>query len=299
MDEIVYVDQPLRAGKGRITTTITEHGGNVATALVAVAKLGGKAGFIGWLSDQPGNDVGARELARQGVNINLAPRHKDAKPISALITVGTDGDRFIAFDDNVLHGTSAALPDEIIAQAKVLMIDGYATHALAFVARARQLGLAVVADIEWTIGAATDSAIALANHLVLPIGFAQTYSSEREPAAIIRKLWSADRAAVILTDSEKGSYVQQKGDETLWHIPAHKVVAVDTTGAGDCYHGAYAFALTRGEPPMSAARFATAAAALSVTGKGGRGALPSYEACLSLMKSKDSVEPVPLSRDDN
>ena len=49
VDDIIYVDQPLKRGKGRVTNRITEHGGNVATALVAVARLGGRAGFIGWL----------------------------------------------------------------------------------------------------------------------------------------------------------------------------------------------------------------------------------------------------------
>ena len=43
--------------------------------------------------------------------------------------------------------------------------------------------------------------------------------------------------------------MRQKGDAVLWHIPAYRVRAVDTTGAGDCFHGAYAFALTEGKPP--------------------------------------------------
>ena len=44
--------------------------------------------------------------------------------------------------------------------------------------------------------------------------------------------------------------MRQKGDAVLWHIPAHRVRAVDTTGAGDCFHGAYAFALTEGKAPL-------------------------------------------------
>ena len=49
VDDIIYVDRPLSAGKGKVTRRVTDHGGNVATALVAVARLGGRAGFIGWL----------------------------------------------------------------------------------------------------------------------------------------------------------------------------------------------------------------------------------------------------------
>lgn len=268
----------------------------MATALVAVARLGGRAGFIGWLSDQPNQELSARELEREGVDISLAPLHPDARAIRAVITVGSDGERFIAYDDDVLHGTSDAISDLSLAQAKVLMIDGYATHSRATVERARRLGLAVVADIEWTIGPATDSLMELVDHLVLPHRFGQLQTGEHDTAAILKKLWSADRSAVVLTDGERGSYLRQKGDDVLWHLPAHKVTAIDTTGAGDCYHGAYAFALTRGMPPLFAALYATSAAAISVTGRGGRQALPDHAACLRMMEGSSATAPVPFAR---
>jgi sugar/nucleoside kinase (ribokinase family) len=295
VDDIIYVDRPLSAGKGKVTHRITDHGGNVATALVAVATLGGRAGFIGWLSDQPLNDLSARELERYGVDISFAPRRHDARAIRSVITVGPDGDRFIAHDDDVPHGTSDTLADDTLAQAQVLMIDGYATHAHTVVARARKLGLVVVADIEWTIGPATETLIGLSDHLVLPYGFAQSYTGESNAAAILRKLWSDDRAAVVLTDGDQGAYIRQKGDAVLWHIPAYKVRAVDTTGAGDCFHGAYAFALTEGKSPVACALYATAAAAISVTGQGGRKALPGHSACLSRMAGEDAPVPIPIA----
>jgi len=298
IDDIIYVDRPLSAGKGKVTSRTQDHGGNVATALVAVAKLGGRAGFIGWLSDQPPADIGARELEWHGVDISFAPRRADARPIQSVITVGPEGDRFIAYDDDVPHGTSEALADSTLAQAEVLLIDGYATHAETIVARARKLGLAVVADIEWTIGPATDRLMSLANHLVLPLKFAQTYARETDPASILRTLWSDDRTAVVLTDGERGSYVRQAGDAVLWHVPAYEVKAVDTTGAGDCFHGAYAFALTQGKPPVACAVYATAAAAISVTGPGGRMALPDQSACLSWLARENASVPRPIAPPD-
>ena len=298
VDDIIYVDRPLSAGKGKVTNRITDHGGNVATALVAVATLGGRAGFIGWLSDQPRGDLSARELESYGVDISFAPRRHDARAIRSVITVGPDGDRFIAYDDDVPHGTSDTLADDTLAQARVLMIDGYATHAHAVIARARKLGLAVVADIEWTIGAATEAVMDLADHLVLPYEFAQAHTGESNAAAILRKLWSDDRAAVVLTDGDRGAYIWQKGDAVLWHVPAYKVRAVDTTGAGDCFHGAYAFALAEGKSPIACALYATAAAAISVTGRGGRMALPSHAACLAKMAGEDAPVPIPIAPPD-
>lgn len=298
VDDILYVDRPLSAGKGKVTSRTQDHGGNVATALVAVARLGGRAGFIGWLSDQPLADIGGRELERHGVDISFAPRRSDARPIRSVITVGPDGDRFIAYDDDVPHGTSDALTDATLAQAQVLLIDGYATHAETIVARARRLGLVVVADIEWTIGPETERLMDLSDHLVLPLAFAQACTGESDAPAILHSLWRDDRSAVVLTDGDRGAYVRQKDDDVFWHVPAYKVTAVDTTGAGDCFHGAYAFALTQGKSPVECATYATAAAAISVTGRGGRMALPVHETCLEWMAGEKAPAPAPIKSVD-
>ena len=295
VDDIVYVDRPLSAGKGRVTCRIAEHGGNVATALVAVARLGGRAAFIGWLGDGSLDDPSAGELERQGVDTSLAPRRADARAIRSIITVDPEGERFIAYDDDVPHGTSERLADGALARGRVLLIDSYAAHVNTVVARARALGLAVVADIEWTIGSATDELMAIADHLVLPIGFARAYCGESAAAVMLTLLWSEDRTAVVLTDGERGSYMRQKGDAALWHIPAHRVRAVDTTGAGDCFHGAYAIALAKGKAPIDAALYATAAAGISVTGHGGRRALPEHAECLTKMAEADAPVPTPIT----
>lgn len=240
------------------------------------------------------HDIGGRELEREGVSTAFAPRHADASPIRSVITVGPDGDRFIAYDDDVLHGTSADLPDAVLAQAPVLLIDGYATHSQATVVRARDLGLSVVADIEWSIGAASDRIMALANHLVLPMAFASAYAKSDDPQAILDALWSPDRTAVVLTDGDRGCHVRQSGDPVSWRLPAHTVRAVDTTGAGDCFHGAYALALAGGGSPLDCVIFAATAAAISVTAHGGRKGLPGKAACLAWMTGAHAPRPVPL-----
>ncbi|KQS71632.1 permease [Rhizobium sp. Leaf371] len=295
IDDIVYVDRPLKAGKGKVVGRTRDFGGNVATALVAVARLGGRAGFIGWLSGASDDDPSAGELERQGVDVSRAPRRPDARAIRSVITVGPDGDRFIAYDDDVPHGTRDDLSDQTLSAARVLLIDGYATHSERIVARARALGLSVVADIEWSIGSATDRLIALADHLVLPLAYAEAQTGETAPAAILQRLWTDDRAAVVLTDGDRGAFVRLAGDARDWHVPAYAVHAVDTTGAGDCFHGAYALALSRGEPPIDCVRYAAAAAAISVTGKGGRMALPDHAACNALMTATDAPRPLAMA----
>ena len=295
VDDLIYVDRMLEAGKGRVVRRERDFGGNVATALVAAAKLGARAGFIGWVGDQPASLASVAELERQGVNTRFAPRRPDSAPIRSTIIVGPNGDRFIAYDDDVPHGTSDALSDHVLGQAKVLLIDGYANEAVPVVARARELGLAVVADIEWSVGSATERVMALSDHLVLPLGFARQVAGEGNPAAILSSFWSDRRSAVVLTDGERGATLMQKGDGVLWQVPAHAVAAVDTTGAGDCFHGAYAVALAEGKSPLDCVLFATAASAQSVTGHGGRRALPTRGQCLAMMGQADAPVPRPLT----
>jgi sugar/nucleoside kinase (ribokinase family) len=293
VDRILYVDRAFGEGKGRVTGKAVDFGGNVGTALVAAARLGGNAGFIGWLSLDPAADPSGEELERNGVAIADAPRRADARAVQSTIIVTPDGERFIAFDDDIPHGTDADLPDAVLGQGAVLLVDSYATCVVPVVQRARRLGLAVVADIEWTVGAETDALMAACNHLVLPLAFGQSVTGLEAPGDILRTLWSDDREALVLTDGARGAYVRQRGDSTLWHVPAHPVVAIDTTGAGDCFHGAYALGLAEGKAPLSAAAYATAAAALSVTGRGGRAALPGHEACRALMTT--GAAPAPLA----
>ncbi len=283
VDRLIYVDQPLASGKGKVTQRVTAHGGNVATGLVAAARLGARAGFVGWLNTCEDEDVSALDLLANGVEIRHAPRHAEAQAIQSTITVGSDGERFIAYDDEVMIGTAPDLPDDLLRSAKVLMIDAYAWSDLEVVARAQRLGLPIVADIEWSVGASTSRLLELADHLVLPLSFARQETGCTDPAAVIAALWASDRKAVVLTDGAAGSVLRAAGSAEVLRIPAFDVPVVDTTGAGDCFHGAYAAALARGDAPFAAARFAAAAAALSVTGQGGRAALPDRRAVQQLL----------------
>ncbi|MBW8910224.1 MAG: permease, partial [Mesorhizobium sp.] len=147
IDDIVYVDQPLSAGKGKVLQSARAFGGNVATALAAVARLGGTAGFIGWLGSAA-DDAVLCDLVASGVETAFAPRHPQARPVRSRITVGSDGERFIAYDDEAMLGTAPDFPDEVLSRATVLIVDSYGIGSLDVVARARDLGLAILGDVE-------------------------------------------------------------------------------------------------------------------------------------------------------
>lgn len=79
---------------------------------------------------------------------------------------------------------------------------------------------------------------------------------------------------VVLKRSGEGAYVAVSGGDAAWVKPFH-VEAIDTVGAGDCFNGAFAVALLEGKDPWNAARFASAAAAISVTRRGAQASMPS------------------------
>lgn len=296
IDDIIYVDRPLEVGKGRIRNRARTHGGNVATALCVAATLGAKAGFAGWMSNRSQYRSVAEAFEAAGVDLTYSSVTPEAKPVRSTIIVDSNGERFIAFDDDADLGPSDRLDRSIFLDSQVLLVDSYAFSSVSLIAEAREAGMQVVADLEWSVGDETDRLVQLCDHLVLPWDFAVERAGGDDPAILLTKLWTQNRKAVVVTKGGDGCFIRQRNDPVFWHLPADVVPVLDTTGCGDCFHGAYAAALVSGKEPLECARYASAAAAISATGRGGRGALPSHEDCTTLMAQKGAPVPEPLAR---
>lgn len=295
IDELLRVDRPLSAGKGRVVEEWQDHGGNVATALVAASALGEPAGYVGWLSDDPRDGAVTASLSSRGVDVGCATRATNARPIRSTIIVDDAGERFIAFRDDTRLGAPLGFSPRDHRTARFLLIDGYAAHTPVVVVEAIAAGLEVIADIEWSIGAGTDELLAACQHLVLPWEFAASCTGETAVHAMIEALWSNDRHAVVITRGASGAWVRQRSEEGVWHQPGFDVDVIDTTGCGDWFHGAYAAALCHGQDPRGSVRFAAAAAALSAGSLGGRSDAVTPEAVQRLMGSARAPHPVPVT----
>ncbi|HWG19705.1 MAG TPA: ribokinase [Terracidiphilus sp.] len=99
------------------------------------------------------------------------------------------------------------------------------------------------------------------------------FSEGLAPDAAARKLLDRGVKGVVLKRGAEGAYVAVAGGKAEW-VPAFQVEVVDTVGAGDCFNGAFAVALLQGQDPWSAAHFASAAAAISVTRRGAQASMP-------------------------
>lgn len=291
IDDQLYVDQPLSAGKGRVISKQTDFGGNVATALVSAANLGAAAGFIGWLSGHPDDEHLIENLNVHGVHTSCASFAIDARPVRSSIVVGSDGDRFIAYSDDDMFRESPVSSAERFQRAQVLLIDSYAVSSLEAVRLAVDTGLLIVADIEWVHGEATTQLSDLCHHLIVPWNYASEVTQSIDPQIMLERLWSPHRSVVVITRGEHGAYFRYADDSNnSWHQPAFDVEVIDTTGCGDCFHGAYAVGLTLGYDSARCVRFASAAAAIAASCKGGQSAVLSAtrDTVSQMLDSSDS-----------
>jgi ribokinase len=104
----------------------------------------------------------------------------------------------------------------------------------------------------------------------------------KEPEAVARELLARGVRGVVLKRGSEGAYVAANTGEAAWVRP-FAARAVDTVGAGDCFNGAFAVALLEGHDPWAAARFANAAAAISVTRPGAQASMPARDEVLAFL----------------
>ncbi|MGY5766548.1 PfkB family carbohydrate kinase [Brachybacterium sp. DNPG3] len=253
-------------------------GGPAANAAVAFSALGGRAVLLTALGRGPIARTIAAELAEQGVEVvDLAPDLEDAAPVSSVAVREATGERSIVGGDAaglVLPTIDEAVVADAVEGADVVLLDGH--HPLlarAVLDAARSRGLPVVLDagrwkpiMEELVGAVTD--VVTSEGFRLP----GTTAAEESAAAILRRGASDDRGVrTVATTAGPGpvrwwSAVPPGSGSVA--VPA--VRAVDTLGAGDVLHGAYALALARGADLERRLAFAAEVAAVRCTFVGPR-----------------------------
>lgn len=288
VDDLVYVAHyPRPDSKQLIQTVRREGGGLTATALVAAARLGARTAYATVLGDDELSRFTLQELEREGVDCSLIRRQAGARPYYAVIIVDqSSGQRTILYSaEGVTPLPHAEITDEWVAACRVLFVDN---RALAAGLRAAELAHArhipVVGDIELELGPGDLELMAQIDHLLVGLELAAQVTGETEPARSVRAL-AGQRACCVVTAGERGCwYVEQGGP--VQHVPAFRVQAVDTTGCGDVFHGAYAACLAQGESVAAAIQVASAAAALKATQPGGRTGIPDRAAVERFLRAR-------------
>jgi sulfofructose kinase len=289
VDDLLYVDHyPQADEKIRVTRKQRQGGGLTGTALVAAARQGARTAYCGRLGQDDLSQFSLQELEREGVDTSLTPRDRGGSPCHSIIIIDIlTGARTILFSmEEMVEPDPATITEAMVAGCKVLFIDQYAYAAgIRAAGLAHDCGIPVVADMESLNLPDPAAFIAQIDHLIIGIDFARTLSGESENEKIVQTLYRPGMAACVVTAGALGCWYTQNGGEVI-HFPAFQVEAVDTTGCGDVFHGAYAAALARGESIDRAVLVGTAAAGLKATQPGGRAGIPDLARTQSFLEDK-------------
>lgn len=271
IDDICHVSGfPAPDTKTPILHSHRQFGGLVGTALVAAARLGAKCAYGGVIGDNDLSIFAVDKMQAEGIDTSHVERNPKASPVHSFIVVDKkSGGRNIFFDESgLIPRRRFGTLEEAVKAARVLLIDHLDTKTNIRAARiARNAGIPVVADFEDDRGDHFPELLELVDHLVLSLDFSRRLCRIKSPAAIARKLWNRGRKAVVITCGADGCwYLTQNNPDHPVQLPAFPVRAVDTTGCGDVFHGAYAAALARGMSIKESLRFSSAVAACRASG---------------------------------
>lgn len=270
-------------GQARLRDYAIEGGGLVGTAIVAAARLGAEAAIRTWVGDdQAGREV-VEEFRREGVDTRRVEVVPGERTGAAFIHVeeGT-GERTIYFAGCPrLSPAEAARGTEGPLECDAVVVDAVWPEAsLALAGRARTQGIPVVGDFV-PEGDLLELA-GLMTALIVPRAGAERLAPGGSWEEKLRRLTETGAAFVAVTAGPEGCYFFADGKACLQ--PAFSVPVVDTTGAGDVFHGAFAYALARRWPVAQCVEFASAVAALSCRALGGRRAIPSYAEAAAFLR---------------
>ncbi len=274
LDLVFQVDTlPTTPGKSRASRRTEIGGGVAANAAATVAKLGGEALFFGAVGDDHTGDRILAGLDEVGVATGAVRRVAgEASPLSAVL-VEHGGERMIvnhAGDD--LFARAAPVASREIAAADVVLADmRWPQGAIPALRSAVRTGKPAIVDCDHD-PADAPGILEAASHIVFAAETLRRYAGAHDLATALRAAEDRTGAWVAATDGAAG--VTWLADGEHRYGPADVVTVVDTLGAGDVFHGAFALAVAEGKLPAAALRWASAAAALKCTRFGGRAGIP-------------------------
>ena len=283
-------DMPTWERGGEICGFGLDGGGPVGTGLVAAQKLGARTGYLGTCGNDRVAQLKMEFLAKYGVDISRVKVVPEPERQVVIVYVEEDtGERVFAGFWN-RRGTQLQAQDldrDYILAADYLHLDGWHLEAALQAARwMHEADKTVVYD-----GARTNSdavrdqvreLIPFVDVLICGEGFGRALTGRDDVYEAGRAVLDMGPRIFVQTMGEKGCYTVT-ADEAF-HTPAFEVKVVDTTGAGDVFHGAYIVGLQHGWDLESVAYFASAVSALKCQGFGGREPAPTFDQVMDFLR---------------
>jgi ribokinase len=292
IDLIAYADRLPDDGETVVGTSyVTGFGGKGANQAVMAARFGAEVAMVNTVGDDTHGTAYLEKLASEGIDTTYMRRVPGSSGVAPIWVDGNGTNRIIVVpgaNEQVLPEVAAEAvetfrPNVVIGQFEIPQ----GTTAAGFAA-ARRIGATTVlnpapaAAVSPELVAVTDWLVPNTPEFGLVAGKALT-GSPGEDVAAVRALSDRLGVSLVVTLGERGALVVPRGDDEAW-VDTPVVQAVDTTGAGDAFVGAFAIGLAMGRAPVEAVRLGCLAAADSVTRPGTQASYPDRPTAASLLK---------------
>lgn len=288
-DTLIIVPHfPPYAGKGPFNQEILSPGGQVASAMVTCAKLGLRTKYIGTIGDDERGRVQLDSLLGSGINLDHVQQRKGCPNQSAYIIIDqSTGERTVFWQrPDCLRLDPSEIEEAMITNARLLHIDGHDTPAMEKAARiAREHKIPVTVDVD-TIYKGFERVLPYVDYLIASSEFPIQWTHQNDPLKaleIIQDEYGIHCAAMTL--GAHGALARIGGK--FYYSPAFVVNCVDTTGAGDVFHGGFCYGILAGWDIQKTLDFSNAMAALNCTAIGARGGISGLEKAEALMARAD------------
>ncbi len=254
-----------------------QGGGQVATAMVALSRWGVKAKYIGKVGEDELGQFSLHSIHQEGVDVSsVTIEHNATNQFAMIIVDSPSGERTILWsrDERLMYREGELRKDEV-CPGKILHLDGHDIHAALQCARwAKEERIPTVIDLD-TVEPLTSELIKEIDFVITSSRFPALYTgiSDREKALL--ELQKYTSGFICATLGHEGTMALVEGK--VIYVEGLKVKVVDTTGAGDVFHGGFIYGLLQNWELEEILRFANAVSAVKCQDLGGRKGIPTLE----------------------
>ncbi len=260
-------------------------GGPVATGLVAAAKLGESTAFIGNLSTDNGGVFLKADFEKYGVDTSLINIMDGYRSFTSVLWLAADSTtRTCVFDKGDLPPLLLnEVQKQAVKDAELLIVDGNDLEGAVEAAKiARENGTSVLYDCGGLYEGVA-RLLALTDIMIPSEEFAIDHTGCDNAEDAAKKLYEMYLPEVVVVTQGKRGGILYDGKNIISY-PIYPAVVVDSNGAGDVFHGAFAFAAVSGYNYTKCCHFSSAASAIKCTGVGARESVPNFETVKKYLK---------------
>jgi len=294
-DELLYIPElPQWNRNYSVNRRESYAGGMVATALAAVETLGIETLFAGVFGEDSAGEQLHKALSEKNMGLELFRRLPGSSSQSVILVDSTEGHRSILNSRGVQSRLKLDHSDEILNQAQradLIHLDGHFLDSLMdILPQLREPAPIITLDPSSLLLSRekTSLLISYCDYLIPSWSWAERYTGSSKLELLFQKLLPMAKKGLIITCGAGGCYYATRDKPEILHLPAFSIDPVDTTGAGDAFHGGFISALLQGASLSEALIRASAVAALNCRGRGAQEALPDSEEVEAFLHERNS-----------